>query len=58
MKFTGIIYCYQSPSGKYYIGQPSCCPEKRKREHQSAANRGTGYAFHNAIRKYGFDSFK
>ena len=58
MKFTGIIYCYQSPSGKYYIGQTSCDPEKRKREHKSAAKRGVGYAFHNAIRKYGFGSFR
>ena len=58
MKFNGIIYCYESPSGKYYIGQTSSNPNKRKIEHKSAANSGAGYAFHNAIRKYGFDSFK
>lgn len=57
MKFKGIIYCYESPSGKFYIGQTTQTANRRKEEHKSRAKLGRGYAFHNAIRKYGFDTF-
>lgn len=57
MEYKGIIYCYESPSGKFYIGQTTQTAKRRKEEHQSRARLGKGYAFHNAIRKYGFDSF-
>lgn len=33
-KYTGIIYMYESPSGKYYIGQTTR-PKSRKNEHAS-----------------------
>lgn len=58
MKFKGIIYCYESPSGKFYIGQTTRTANKRKDEHKSRARLGKGYLFHNAIRKYGFEAFK
>lgn len=49
------VYCHTSPSGKRYIGVTKRKPEKRW-------NYGLGYAdnsyFSNAIRKYGWRSFK
>lgn len=33
-KYTGIIYMYESPSGKYYIEQTTR-PKSRKNEHAS-----------------------
>lgn len=33
-EYTGIIYMYESPSGKYYIGQTTR-PKSRKNEHAS-----------------------
>lgn len=32
-RFNGIIHMYESPSGKYYIGQ-TIRPEFRKNEHE------------------------
>ena len=53
----GIIYKYTSPNGKVYIGQ-TINESKRKNTHrQNAINDVKGY-FHNALRKYGFYSFK
>lgn len=49
--FSGIIYMYKSPSGKYYIGQTI-------RQHVSRAFNGSELPFHRAIRKYGIDSFE
>lgn len=51
-----IIYKYTSPSGKSYVGQTKD-EERRKRQHQKYHNNRCN-AFANAIRKYGFDSFK
>lgn len=56
-RFSGIIYMYKSPSGKYYIGQ-TIRPKFRKNEHVSRAFNGSELPFHRAIRKYGIDSFE
>lgn len=56
-RFSGIIYMYKSPSGKYYIGQTTR-PKFRKNEHVSRAFNGSELPFHRAIRKYGMDSFE
>lgn len=48
-----LIYKFTSPSGLSYIGQ-TCNLEKRIRAHK---NRGGCTAFHNAIKKHGFESF-
>ena len=57
MKYNGIIYCYKSPSGKYYIGQ-TVNPKARRMQHKSAAKHGSTYPFHMAIRKYGMTKMK
>lgn len=54
--FTGIIYSYQSPSGKFYIGQTTR-ENKRKWEHKNNAERGVKTKFYDAIRKYGYNNF-
>ena len=53
----GIIYCYHSPSNKYYIGQ-TIHESKRKRQHIQLSNTGDNAYFHKAIRKHGFENFK
>lgn len=54
-----IVYCYTSPSGKKYIGITSKRREKiRKKDHKSCAEKGIGFSFHQAIRKYGWENFK
>lgn len=53
----GIIYCYHSPSNKYYIGQ-TIHENKRKRQHTQLSNTGDNAYFHKAIRKYGMENFK
>lgn len=55
-KYTGIIYMYESPSGKYYIGQTTR-PKSRKNEHASMSY-NSELPFHRAIRKYGFKNLK
>jgi group I intron endonuclease len=55
-KVYGIIYKYESPSNKIYIGQ-TINPEKRKQQHIQETINGSTKIFHNAIRKYGIDSF-
>ena len=57
MKYTGIIYMYESPSGKYYIGQTTR-PKSRKNEHASMSYNNSELPFHRAIRKYGFKNLK
>lgn len=44
-------------NGKCYIGYDSKWP-RRKHYHLQNARKGTGYAFHSAIRKYGEDNFE
>ena len=60
-EYYGLIYRYESPSGKSYIGQTNN-ELKRKRQHKQAAynkrNKSYNCKFYIAIRKYGFDSFK
>ena len=41
----GIIYCYHSPSNKYYIGQ-TIHESKRKRQHIQLSNTGDNAYFH------------
>lgn len=57
----GIIYKYTSPNNKVYIGQ-TIQGDLRKQQHKQNANNenyiGYHLPFYNAIRKYGFDSFK
>lgn len=57
----GIIYKYTSPNNKIYIGQ-TIQGDLRKQQHKQNANNenyiGYHLPFYNAIRKYGFDSFK
>lgn len=56
--YTGIIYCFISPSGKYYIGQTKRTLKSRVAEHISCAKCGKHTAFHRAIKKYGIQNFK
>lgn len=43
-------------NNKIYIGQTVCSLSRRRCQHETAKN--TGYHFHNAIHKYGKNSFK
>lgn len=54
---TGIIYCYKSPSGRYYIGK-TLQENIRRYRHFFDSKNGSDTPFHRAIRKYGIDSFK
>jgi group I intron endonuclease len=54
----GIIYKYTSPSGGIYIGQTINTIEKRKTQHIHDVKCGSTKIFHNAIRKYGIETFK
>lgn len=57
---NGVVYCYKSPSNKYYIGR-TINEEKRKLSHKRFAEHGADkdiHAFQRAIRKYGFDNFE
>ena len=52
----GIIYSFKSPSGKMYIGQTTSNRfSKRMNDHKSV---DTCRHFHNAIKKYGWDTIK
>jgi group I intron endonuclease len=55
-----IYYCYKATNdvnGKTYIGFAGD-PLQRWREHKRDAEKGRGYIFHEAIRKYGWDHFQ
>lgn len=57
--FNGVIYCATSPSNKKYYGQTFHKFENRKARHfLEAIERNCQYAFHRALRKYGFENFK
>lgn len=44
-------------NGAKYVGITSASLRKRKNEHRSSANLGSGNLFHIAIREHGFDAF-
>lgn len=51
----GRIYCYHSPSNKYYVGKTYCSDKKRQKDHKYCAyTRKDNYPFAKAIRKYGW----
>ncbi len=53
-----IVYkCTNKVNGKSYIGCTIFDLHHRINRHVLLAKRGGGYAFHNAIRKYGIESF-
>lgn len=55
----GCVYQAQNLiNGKCYIGKTVKALPKRISEHYSAAKKGSIYFFHNAIRKYGRESFE
>lgn len=57
---NGIVYCYKSPSNKYYIGR-TINEKKRKLSHKWYAEHSTcegAHAFQRAIKKYGFETFE
>lgn len=56
-RIIGIIYRYESPSGKYYIGQ-TIDEKRRKVTHKRLASKGVTLPFYKAIRKYGFENFE
>lgn len=56
-RVIGIIYRYESPSGKYYIGQ-TIDEKRRKVTHKRLASKGVDLPFYKAIRKYGFENFE
>lgn len=54
-----IVYAATAPTGETYIGRTVYSLERRKRCHKSSALSGhSSYAFHEAIRRHGFDSFE
>lgn len=53
---VGIIYKYESPTGKIYIGQTTR-EKERMCEHRYKSRLNVNEAFHNALRKYGWESF-
>lgn len=57
MKPYGIIYRIVKNNEIVYIGKTKQTFSRRMQKHISLANRGKGYIFHQAIRKYGIDSF-
>ncbi len=55
----GCVYQARNKvNGKCYIGKTVASFEKRKRRHQETARAGSLLYFHNALRKYGFDTFE
>jgi group I intron endonuclease len=54
---TGRIYLLTSPSGNRYVGKTENTLERRWTQHKSDAKQGGRNRLHNAIRKYGPDSF-
>jgi len=51
------LYKMTSPSGKSYIGITTGRLITRMHRHRAAANAGSQYSIHNALRKYGFKAF-
>ena len=58
MKRRGSIYLARCLiNHKSYVGQTIQEPNERIRQHKKDADNGRSNAFHNAIRKHGFDNF-
>lgn len=58
-KLYGIIYCARNLiNDKKYIGQTTRELKRRRNEHIAQANNGSELAIHQAIKKYGEDSFE
>lgn len=54
----GCVYMARNiANGKCYVGKTVVTMEHRRAWHHGAANRGEGFCFHRALRKYGFDGF-
>jgi group I intron endonuclease len=51
------VYCLTSPSGKRYVGFTSEGFDRRWSKHVQASKSGSRFPLHNAIRKYGHESF-
>lgn len=51
------VYCLTSPNGRRYVGFTSQGSDRRWRKHVTDAQRGSKLPLHNAIRKYGPESF-
>ncbi len=56
MLYRGYIYVYQSPAGKYYVGQ-TVCPKIRQRSFYKLTASYGGHKIDTARRKYGPKSF-
>ncbi len=55
---VGIVYLIEnSVNGKKYVGQTIASVEERWSKHRHAAKKGSMYAIHRAIRKYGEANF-
>ena len=55
----GCVYLARNKvNGKGYVGKTVGAMEDRKKVHEMRASNGSMYAFHCALRKYGFDAFK
>ena len=56
----GYIYVLENQNGnkKKYVGQTTQKLDRRMNDHKAVSSRGSSLIIHNAIRKYGFNSFK
>jgi len=55
----GCVYQVKNKTnGMSYIGKTINTLNYRKRKHQEEASRDSGYYFHRALKKYGFNNFK
>jgi len=54
-KDTPKVYLATFPNGKQYVGITTATLNLRKVEHYSRARKGSKYAIHNALNKYGED---
>lgn len=55
----GVIYRYNSPSGKIYVGQTMILERKRINKHKfEAYTKKCNTPFGNAIRKYGWETIR
>ena len=58
-RFVGYVYLVTNRvNGKIYVGCTKASLAQRWRQHRSAAKKGSPFALHAAIRKYGEGNFK